>query len=91
MPQIIHFVLPKKNNFPSFSQAFSAYLSPPIAMTFCLAICWRRMNERGAFWGLMAGTAIGVVRMGFDFSYSSPLCMEADERPAWIGQVRIFV
>ncbi len=72
-------------------QAFSAYLSPPIAMTFCLAICWRRMNERGAFWGLMAGTAIGVVRMGFDFSYSSPLCMEADERPAWIGQVRIFV
>ena len=36
----------------------AAYLSPPIAMIFCLAITWPRMNEAGAFWGLMIGKVI---------------------------------
>lgn len=29
-----------------YIQAISAYLSPPIAMTFCMALTWKRMNEK---------------------------------------------
>ena len=41
-----------------YIQSIAAYLSPPIAMIFCLAISWPRMNEAGAFWGLMIGKVI---------------------------------
>ena len=36
-------------------------------MIFSLAIAWPRMNECGAFWGLMTGLVIGVIRMILDF------------------------
>ena len=68
-----------------YIQAVSAYLSPPIAMVFCMAVAWRRMTESGAFWGLMTGLAFGLVRMLLDFSYPSPLCMEVDARPAVVS------
>ena len=42
---------------------------------------------QGAFWGLMIGLVVGVIRMVMDFSYKAPLCMEVDERPAFISQV----
>lgn len=70
-----------------YIQSIAAYLSPPIAMIFCLAIAWPRMNEQGAFWGLMFGLVIGVVRMIMDFSYPAPLCMEVDDRPGIIAEV----
>ena len=44
------------------------------------------MNECGAFWGLMTGLVIGVIRMILDFAYQAPLCMEEDNRPAIVGQ-----
>ena len=28
-----------------YIQSIAAYLSPPIAMVFCMAITWKRMNE----------------------------------------------
>ena len=70
-----------------YIQSIASYLTPPIAMIFCLAIIWPRMNERGAFWGLMIGLVIGVARMIMDFSYTAPLCMEEDTRPAIVAKV----
>jgi len=70
-----------------YIQSIAAYISPPIAMTFCMAMTWYRMNEAGAFWGLMAGMLIGVVRMVLDFSYKAPLCTEEDSRPWIVGQI----
>jgi len=64
-----------------YIQAISAYLSPPIAVVYCLAVSWPRMNEMGAFWSLMFGLAAGSVRMVLDFTYREPLCMEPDTRP----------
>ena len=29
-----------------YIQSIAAYLSPPIAMIFCMAIIWPRMNEK---------------------------------------------
>ena len=45
------------------------------------------MILQGAFWALMVGLVIGIVRMIMDFAYSAPLCMEEDLRPAIVSQV----
>ncbi|XP_005423245.2 sodium/glucose cotransporter 4 [Geospiza fortis] len=70
-----------------YIQAISSYLSPPIAALFILAIFCKRVNEPGAFWGLMAGFVVGVVRMILEFSYSAPSCGEEDRRPAVLKDV----
>lgn len=38
--------------------------------------------SQGAFWGLMFGLAVGLVRMIMEFIYSTPSCGEEDRRPA---------
>ena len=70
-----------------YIQAVASYLSPPIAMVYCLAIAWPRMNEMGAFWSLMYGLTVGLVRMVLDFTFPEPLCLELDDRPALVKSV----
>ena len=70
-----------------YIQAVASYLSPPIAMVYCLAIAWPRMNEMGAFWSLMYGLTVGLVRMVLDFTFPEPLCLELDNRPAVVKSV----
>ncbi|XP_063843627.1 sodium/mannose cotransporter SLC5A10-like isoform X1 [Scylla paramamosain] len=67
-----------------YIQAIAAYLAPPIAAMYCLAITWKRMNESGAFWGLMAGFVTGMVRMIVDFYYGEPACYAEDHRPVFL-------
>ena len=90
----IHSFFTNKNNKSHCSiilmiyfQAISAYLSPPIAVVYCMAISWKRMNETGAFWGLMFGLAVGMFRMILDFTFVAPLCMEVDTRPFIVKSV----
>ncbi|KAB7504967.1 Sodium/myo-inositol cotransporter [Armadillidium nasatum] len=64
-----------------YIQAIAAYLAPPIAAVYCLAILYKRINETGAFWGLMSGFLVGVIRMVLDFSYKEPGCFEENQRP----------
>lgn len=64
-----------------YIQKIGAYLSPPIAGVYSLAVLWRRTNEQGAFWALMAGLFVGVIRMVLDFSYPPPACWEDEYRP----------
>ncbi|XP_056354008.1 sodium/glucose cotransporter 4 [Oenanthe melanoleuca] len=70
-----------------YIQSIGSYLSPPITALFILAIFWKRVNEPGAFWGLMAGLAAGLARMIMEFSYSAPACGEVDRRPAVLKDV----
>ncbi|NXR19100.1 SC5A9 protein, partial [Cinclus mexicanus] len=70
-----------------YIQSIGSYLSPPITALFILAIFWKRINEPGAFWGLMAGLAVGLVRMIMEFAYSAPACGEEDRRPAVLRDV----
>ncbi|XP_068879461.1 sodium/glucose cotransporter 4 isoform X2 [Aphelocoma coerulescens] len=65
-----------------YIQSITSYLAPPITALFILAIFCKRINEPGAFWGLMAGLAVGLVRMIMEFIYSPPSCGEEDRRPA---------
>ncbi|XP_051480813.1 sodium/glucose cotransporter 4 [Apus apus] len=65
-----------------YIQSITSYLAPPITALFILAIFCKRINEPGAFWGLMVGLAVGLVRMIMEFVYSTPSCGEEDRRPA---------
>ncbi|NXA76114.1 SC5A9 protein, partial [Thryothorus ludovicianus] len=70
-----------------YIQSIGSYLVPPITSVFILAIFCKRINEPGAFWGLMAGLAVGLVRMIMEFVYSAPYCGEEDRRPALLKDV----
>uniref|UniRef100_A0A8C7ILN8 Solute carrier family 5 member 9 n=1 Tax=Oncorhynchus kisutch TaxID=8019 RepID=A0A8C7ILN8_ONCKI len=70
-----------------YIQAITSYLAPPITAVFIMAIFWRRVNEQGAFWGLIVGLAVGLVQMVLVFVYGTPSCGEIDIRPAFIRDV----
>uniref|UniRef100_A0A8C5GBA5 Sodium/myo-inositol cotransporter 2 n=1 Tax=Gouania willdenowi TaxID=441366 RepID=A0A8C5GBA5_GOUWI len=65
-----------------YIQSISNYLQPPVSVIFLCGCFWKRANEKGAFWGLVIGLTVGVIRMILDFVYPAPLCFEKDERPA---------
>ncbi|XP_049473172.1 sodium/glucose cotransporter 4 [Panthera uncia] len=65
-----------------YIQSVTSYLAPPITALFLLAIFCKRVTEPGAFWGLMFGLAVGLLRMILEFSYPAPACGEVDRRPA---------
>ncbi|PIK38503.1 putative sodium/myo-inositol cotransporter [Apostichopus japonicus] len=70
-----------------YIQEISAYLAPPIAATYLVAIFWSRGNEQGCFWGLVAGFIVGVIRMVLDFVWRGPPCWGEDHRPAITAKV----
>lgn len=71
-----------------YIQSVAAYLSPPIAAVYLLAVLWKRANEKGAFWSLMIGMAVGLVRMFLDFIYFEKPCGEIDDRPVFVKNVK---
>ncbi|XP_027237504.2 sodium/glucose cotransporter 4 [Penaeus vannamei] len=66
-----------------YIQSISSFLAPPICAVYILAIFWPRTNEAGAFWGLMTGLLIGMIRFIVQFSYLVPTCGDStpDPRP----------
>ncbi|XP_036304697.1 sodium/glucose cotransporter 1 isoform X2 [Pipistrellus kuhlii] len=67
-----------------YIQSITSYLGPPIAAVFLLAVFCKRVNEQGAFWGLIIGFLIGVSRMIAEFAYGTGSCMEPSECPTII-------
>ncbi|XP_033727039.1 sodium/glucose cotransporter 4-like [Pecten maximus] len=65
----------------NYIQAIQGYLGTPIGALFVLGVFWKRMNEQGAFWGILIGHICGVVRMGLDFAYPAPDCGDPETRP----------
>lgn len=70
-----------------YIQSVTSYLAPPVTAVFGLAVFWKRTNEQGAFWGLMVGLVVGLVRMIMEFIYPVPRCGVYDERPSVIKDV----
>ncbi|XP_043114515.1 sodium/glucose cotransporter 2 [Puntigrus tetrazona] len=64
-----------------YIQSVTSYLAPPIASVFFLAIFVKRVNETGAFWGLMGGLVIGLCRMVPEFAYGSGSCLNPSSCP----------
>ncbi|XP_054849186.1 sodium/glucose cotransporter 2 [Eublepharis macularius] len=58
-----------------YIQSISSYLAPPIAAVFLLGVFVKRVNEQGAFWGLVGGLAMGMARMIPEFIYGTGSCL----------------
>ncbi|XP_076810532.1 sodium/mannose cotransporter SLC5A10-like isoform X1 [Clavelina lepadiformis] len=71
----------------TYLNAVLSALGSPIFVIYFLGILFPRVNEKGAFWGLMIGLAVGATRLGLDFFYKVPLCGEEDTRPAIIAKI----
>merc|ERR1719153_28560 len=69
----------------NYFQSITSFLSPPICAVYMLAFFWPRTNEQGAFWGLMAGLVVGMIRFGLEFGFSKPACGDFDSPrpPSW--------
>ncbi|CAH8526521.1 unnamed protein product [Dicrocoelium dendriticum] len=70
-----------------YIQSVSNYLAPPVAAVYLLAVLWPRCNELGAFWALMFGLVLGIVRLILSVVYNDPICGEVDTRPWIVGQL----
>ena len=45
-----------------YIQSVTSYLCAPICAVFLLAMFWTRTAEAGAFWGMMVGLIVGLLR-----------------------------
>ncbi|XP_064425479.1 sodium/glucose cotransporter 2 [Latimeria chalumnae] len=66
-----------------YIQSITSYLAPPITAVFLLAVFVKRVNEPGAFWGLLGGLMVGLARMISEFVYGSGSCIFPSNCP-WI-------
>ncbi|KAM7051271.1 solute carrier family 5 member 4 isoform 1-T1 [Molossus nigricans] len=64
-----------------YIESISSYLGPPIAAVFLLAIFCKRVNEQGAFWGLIVGLVVGLFRMIAEFAFGTGSCLAASDCP----------
>ncbi|CAF1127006.1 unnamed protein product [Rotaria sordida] len=69
-----------------YMQAVQSFLAPPVAACYLLGVLWKRINEEGAFWGLIAGLFVGMFRFIWEYSYTAMPCQfqYLDKRPSII-------
>ncbi|XP_007567032.1 sodium/glucose cotransporter 1-like [Poecilia formosa] len=67
-----------------YIQSIISYLAPPISAVFLLAIFWKRVNEAGAFYGLIVGLIVGLTRMIAEFAFGTGNCVSPSDCPAII-------
>ncbi|KAI4876344.1 hypothetical protein NFI96_017809, partial [Prochilodus magdalenae] len=67
-----------------YTQSITSYLAPPIAAVFALAIFCKRVNEKGAFYGMLIGLAMGLTRMITEFVYGTGSCVQPSNCPTII-------
>ncbi|KAM8960332.1 sodium/glucose cotransporter 1 isoform 2-T2 [Pelodytes ibericus] len=67
-----------------YIQSITSYLGPPIASVFFLAVFVKRVNEQGAFWGLIIGLLIGLSRMIAEFAFGTGSCVKPSNCPTII-------
>nr|CAH0112056.1 unnamed protein product [Daphnia galeata] len=72
-----------------YIQNITSYLAPPVCAVYLLAFFVPRTTEQGAFWGLMVGLIIGLIRFGLEFGYAIPACGTGlpDPRPEIIKKI----
>ncbi|KAG7470782.1 hypothetical protein MATL_G00117580 [Megalops atlanticus] len=67
-----------------YIQSVTSYLAPPIAAVFFLAVFVKRVNEPGAFWGLIGGLVMGLCRMVPEFTFGSGSCIFPSNCPSLV-------
>jgi SSS family solute:Na+ symporter len=54
-----------------YLQSVQGYLAPPIAAVFLLGLFWKRINAKGAMWGLIIGFVLGMAKLTIQARYSA--------------------
>ncbi|KAM9510551.1 sodium/glucose cotransporter 2-like [Guaruba guarouba] len=67
-----------------YIQAMASYLAPPVAAVFVLAVFSPRVNEPGAFWGLLGGLGLGMGRLIAEVALGPGACGAPGGCPPWI-------
>jgi solute:Na+ symporter, SSS family len=72
-----------------YLQSVQGYLAPPITAVFLLGLFWKRINAKGALWGLIAGFTLGMLKLTIQAKYSA---MDAAKSagPAWLAAIGDF-
>ena len=75
-----------------YIQSITSFLAPPVCAIYVQAILFKRINETGAFWGLIIGLLVGMIRFFWQFSYTEQPCLKShlDNRPAIIAKVHFL-
>ncbi|XP_041474166.1 sodium/glucose cotransporter 4-like isoform X2 [Lytechinus variegatus] len=86
--------VPVVQNNPSgqlfvYIQQVMAYLAPSITAVFLSAVLWEGTTEQGAFWGLLLGLVLGVIRISLVVAFPEPLCGEVDSRPPFVAAILV--
>ncbi len=55
-----------------YIQSVQAFLAPPIVAVFITGLVWKRMNLRGACWGLGLGFILGMAKLAANAIWGSP-------------------
>ncbi|CAG0900460.1 unnamed protein product [Darwinula stevensoni] len=77
----------KRSGLFDYIQSITSFLSPPICAVYVLGLMWERINEAGAFWGLMSGLIVGLIRFALEFGFPPPTCGNPDTRPEVIQRM----
>lgn len=64
-----------------YIQEVSSFLQPPICCIFVLALFWPRLNEKGAFFGLVLGMLVGLARFIAEYAYGKRSCGDVGPDP----------
>ncbi|XP_068227317.1 sodium/glucose cotransporter 1-like isoform X2 [Palaemon carinicauda] len=66
-----------------------SFLASPICVIYVAGVSCKRLNEKGAFWGLMVGLFMGIIRFVAEFAYDVPACGSGvpDPRPELIKNI----
>ncbi|KAM9211246.1 LOW QUALITY PROTEIN: sodium/glucose cotransporter 2-like [Leptosomus discolor] len=67
-----------------YMQAIASYLAPPVAAVFFLAVFVPRVNEPGAFWGLLGGLGLGLARLVPEVALGTGTCESPGRCPPFI-------
>ncbi|XP_023932969.1 sodium/glucose cotransporter 4 [Lingula anatina] len=70
-----------------YATAITGYLQAPTCAVFIMSAFWTRATEPGAFYGMLGGQLVGIVRFVLDFAYDEPSCGEPDTRPPIVSQI----
>ena len=55
-----------------YIQAVQSFLAPPIVAVFVMGLLWKRMNLRGACWGLGLGFVLGMAKLAVNAIMPGP-------------------
>jgi SSS family solute:Na+ symporter len=72
-----------------YLQSVQGYLAPPIAAVFLLGLFWKRINSKGAMWGLLAGFLLGMAKLTIQAKFSAMDVTKAAD-PAWLAAIGDF-